>query len=71
MQIGLGWSVKWCSEREVCTTRYDVSYILDFLEELFESVLQYRTIESHRSVISAFHGPIGGVNSGTILGFMC
>ena len=38
--------VCWCSKREVCPTVCDVSYVLNFLAELFEGGLQYRTIGS-------------------------
>ena len=58
---------KWCgwfSEREISPTRSNINYILDFLAELFEKGLEYRTIGSHRPAISAFHDPIGNIRVG-------
>ena len=51
---------KWCGwsfEREISPTGSNINYTLDFLVELFEKGLKYRTIGTHRSVISAFHDP--------------
>ena len=50
--------VSWCSGRKICPTRCDITNILDYLAELFETGLEYSTIGSHRSAISAFHDPI-------------
>ena len=54
--------VSWCNKREVCPTKSGICYVLDFLAELSESGLQYRTIGSHRSTMSVFHDLIGGIN---------
>ena len=51
----------WCSEREISPTRSNINYVLDFLAELFEKRLKCRTIGTHRSAISAFHGPIENI----------
>ena len=48
----------WCSERETSSTRSSINYELDFLAELFEKALEYRTIGTHRSAISACQDPI-------------
>ena len=38
--------------------------VADYLTELLKQGKSYRTINSHRSAISAFHPPIGGVRVG-------
>ena len=50
----------WCAKREISPTRCNISFVLDFLAELFETGLQYSTIGNYRSAISAFHDPING-----------
>ena len=47
----------WCSELEVSPTRSNMNYVLDFLAELFEKGLEYKTIGTHRSAISALYEP--------------
>ena len=47
----------WCSEPEISSTRSNINYVLEVLAELFEKGLQYRTIGTHRSAISAFYDP--------------
>ena len=54
----------WCSEREISPTRSNINYVLDFLAELFEKGLEYRTTGTHRSAISAFHDPIENIQVG-------
>ena len=39
---------------------WPLSEILNYLSTLFEKVLQYRTINSHRSAISAYHKYVDG-----------
>ena len=51
----------WCSEWEITSTRLNITYVLDFLAELFENGLEYRTIGTHRSAISLFHDPIENI----------
>ena len=50
----------WCLEKQVDPIRCNITFVLDFLVELFEMGLAYRTIGCHRSVISAYHEPIDG-----------
>ena len=50
----------WCSEKQIDPVHCPISFILDFLAELFESNYEYRTINSYRSAISAYHSNIGG-----------
>ena len=52
--------VGWCSKEQIHPISCDVNYILNFLGELFEAGYEYRTINCHRSVISAYHNLIGG-----------
>ena len=49
--------VSWCSRKEMLPTRFNTSYILDILAELFDEALQYNTIESHRPPIPTFYDP--------------
>ena len=55
----------WCSEREISPTRSNINYVLDFLAELFEKGLEYRTSGTHRSAISAFHDPLEIIRVGS------
>ena len=48
----------WCSERKVDPLKAPLTEILDFLASLFQSGLQYRTINCYRSAISAYHAYI-------------
>ena len=41
-----------------------LSFAPDFLEDLFHTGLEYSTINTHRSSISAFHDPIEGFSVG-------
>ena len=54
----------WCSERETSPTRSTINYELDFLAELFEKGLEYRTIGTDRSAISAFQDHIEDIQVG-------
>lgn len=55
----------WCSEREISPTRPDMNDMVDFMAELLENGLQYRTIVTQRSEISEmFHEPIGNIPVG-------
>ena len=51
----------WCSEQKMSPNRSNINEVLGFLLELFEKGLEYRTIGTHRSVISVFHDPIGNI----------
>lgn len=57
------WSM-WCSERNMDPLRCSLTYILDFLTELFTKKLAYRTIGVYRSAISAYHTPVEGISIG-------
>ena len=55
----LAWG-KWvsrCSRQEMCPTRCDISYVLNFLAELFDEDWQYNKIGLHRSTLLVFHNP--------------
>ena len=45
----------WCSRRETDSFSSNINEILDHLTDLYKQGLQYRTINNHRSAISAFH----------------
>ena len=49
----------------ISPTRLNIHYILDFLGELFEKRLKYRTIGTHRSAISVLHDPTGNIGIGS------
>ena len=53
----------WCRERQVDLIRCDTTLILDFLASLFDSGSGYSVIGTHRSAISTFHEPIGGISA--------
>ena len=50
----------WCSRRETDSFSSNINEILDHLTDLYKQGLQYRTINNHRSAISAFHEQIQG-----------
>ena len=54
----------WCSQRKIDPFCSSVASVADYLTELLKQGKSYRTINSHRSAISAFHPPIGGVRVG-------
>ena len=56
--------VSWCSRREVCPIRCNISFVLYFSTKFFDESLQYNKIVLHRSALSAFHDPIQGINIG-------
>ena len=45
----------WCSRRETDSFSSNINEILGCLTDLYKQGLQYRTINNHRSAISAFH----------------
>lgn len=57
------WS-SWCRQRKIDPFCSSVASVADYLTELLKQGKSYRTINSHRSAISAFHPPIGGVRVG-------
>ena len=54
----------WCDKQKINPIQCSINYVLDYLAELFETKLEYRTINNHRSAISAFHCPIDGFKIG-------
>ena len=52
--------VSWCSEGQVNPFQANLKDILNYLAYLFQEGYQYRTINSHRSAISAYHPHIDG-----------
>lgn len=52
------WS-SWCITRELDPFSTDVQFFLDFLAELFEQGLQYRSINTVRSAVSMTHNKVG------------
>ena len=57
------WS-SWCERRKVDPIRCPIEEILEFLTKCFNEGQQYRTINKHRSAISALHEEIEGVAVG-------
>ncbi|KAL9957098.1 hypothetical protein ACROYT_G038697 [Oculina patagonica] len=57
------WS-SWCRQRKIDPFCSSVASVADYLTEMLKQGKSYRTINSHRSAISAFHPPIGGVRVG-------
>ena len=57
--------VGWCRRRKTDPVSCHITPILDFLGELFDAGYEYRTINSNRSAISAYHQTIDskGVSS--------
>ena len=47
-----------CSERKIDPFCSNINQILEFLSQIFQNGLQYRTINNYRSEISAFHDQI-------------
>ena len=58
----LAWNkwVSWCCQQQIDPVCAPLSGILNYLSTLFEKGLQYRTINSHRSAISAYHDYVDG-----------
>ena len=50
----------WCGKREVDPFQCPLKFVLDYLSDLFEKGLAYRTINVYRSAISAYHEPLHG-----------
>ena len=53
------WS-SWTRQRKIDPVSCSLNFILDFLAELFDKGLQYNTICTYRSAISAYHNPVEG-----------
>ena len=54
----------WCSVREIDPVRASLEAVINFLTELFETGLEYSTLNGYRSAISAHHNGIRGVKVG-------
>ena len=54
----------WCNLRNTNPLQPDITCILEYLTELFQSGLQYSTINSHRSALSATLVPMEGYSVG-------
>ena len=50
----------WCHRRQIDPYRCDLTYIINFLAELFQQGMEYYTVNSYRSAISAYHEFIDG-----------
>ena len=50
----------WCAERKIDPFCSNINQILEFLSQLFQNGLPYRTINNYSSAISAFHDHIQG-----------
>ena len=48
----------WYAERKIDLSCSNINQILDFLSQLFQNGLQYRTINDYNSAISSFHDHI-------------
>ena len=57
-------SNSWCGQRKVNPFHSPIQAVLDFLAELFDQGLAYRTIGCYRSAISAYHAGINGISVG-------
>uniref|UniRef100_A0A7M5VAT9 Core-binding (CB) domain-containing protein n=1 Tax=Clytia hemisphaerica TaxID=252671 RepID=A0A7M5VAT9_9CNID len=56
--------VRWCGEKKANPNECDLNLVLDYLASLYEKGYEYRTINCHRSAISAYHGKVDGFDVG-------
>ena len=54
----------WCNSRQTDPVRCPLNFTLDYLANLFDEQFEYRSINNHRSAISAFHCTIDGFKAG-------
>ena len=54
----------WCNSRHVDPFQAPLGYVLNFLTEIFSAGLEYSTMNSYRSAISAKHAGINGMKIG-------
>ena len=52
--------VSWCSERSTDPISGPVSYVVNFLSDLYAQGYQYRSLNSYRSAISSVHDQVDG-----------
>ena len=57
---------RWCGGHQIDPFQATVANIINFLSELQEQGYEYNTLNVHRSAISAYHPPIGGVKVGQL-----
>ena len=57
----------WCGKRKVDPFRCPLKFVLDYWPDMFGKGLVYRTINVHRSAISAYHEPLHGFPIGQSL----
>jgi hypothetical protein len=53
------WS-SWCSRGQIDSVQATVANVADFLTEMFDTGLEYSTMNSYRSAVSAYHPEIEG-----------
>ena len=56
----------WCNEQQIDPFCAPVENIANFLSSLFEKGYEYRTVNSYRSSISAFHSEVNGQKVGQL-----
>ena len=56
--------VRRCISRKTDSVTAEVTFVLDFLSNLFSEGLGYRTINGYRSAISAYHEKVEGIPTG-------
>ena len=56
--------VSWCTQRQIDPFRCSVKFVTNFPADLSETGLEYRTLNSYRSAISAFHNNRDSVSTG-------
>lgn len=54
----------WCCKREIDTSNISLIQVSDFLTDLFNEGLQYRTIAGYRSMLSVILPPVNGIKVG-------
>ena len=56
---------RWCSEREIDPISCPIDDVINYLSNMFDNDRKYRTINTHRSAISAYHKMVDGVKVGS------
>ena len=56
--------VSWCAQRQINPFWCSVKFVTNFLANLFETELDYCTLNSYRSAMSAFHNNGDSVTTG-------
>ena len=55
----------WCSERQIDPIACPIDDVVNYLYDLFDRNRKYRTINTHRSAISAYHQLVDGAKVGS------